>query len=128
MKDEGKTKEQLINEVTELRERIAELEAAEQEGKHVDVKHSRGMEFLSRTATELVELPSEENIYQFIGEKLKALVGNAVVIINSFDKVSDSFCTRAVAGFGKYIKSVLKLIGSMQSWDLENTSRVFLNS
>jgi len=111
MKDEVKTKEQLINEVAELRERIPQLEAAEEGCEHVDVKHTRGMDFLSRTATELVELPSEENIYQFIGEKLKALVGNAVVIINSFDKVSDSFCTRAVVGFGKYIKSVLKLIG-----------------
>jgi phosphoglycerate-specific signal transduction histidine kinase len=112
MKDEGKTREQLINEVAELRERIAQLEAAEEGCEHVDVKHTRDMDFLSRTATEFVELASEENIYQFIGEKLKQLVGNAVVIINSFDKVSDSFCTRAIVGFGKYIKSkpVLELL------------------
>ncbi len=41
-------------------------------------QHTQDLEFLSRTAMELVELPSEENIYQFIGEKLKELVGNAV--------------------------------------------------
>jgi PAS domain S-box-containing protein len=111
MKDEGKTKEQLINELTELRERIAPLEAAEEESKHVDVKHTRGMDFLSRTAIEFVELPSEENIYQFIAEKLKELVGSAVVVINSFDKVSDSFCTRAVVGIGKHTKGILKIIG-----------------
>jgi len=114
MKDEGKTKEQFINEVAELRQRIAELEAAEEERRHVDVKeqqHTQDLELLSRTAMEFVELPSEENIYQFIGEKLKELVGNAVVVINSFDKVSDSFCTRAIVGVGKHIKSVLKIIG-----------------
>jgi len=74
-------------------------------------QYTQDLEFLSRTAMELVELSSEENIYQFIGEKLKEIVGNAVVVINSFNKVSDSFCTRAVVGFGKHIESVLKIIG-----------------
>ncbi len=34
-----------------------------------------------------------------------------LVVINSFNKVSDSFCTRAVVGFGKHIKGVLKILG-----------------
>ncbi len=109
MKDEGTTKEQLIDELTELRKRIARLEPAER--RHADVKDTQGMEYLSRTATEFVELPSEVNIYRFIGERLQELVGNAVVVINSFDKVSDSLCTRALVGIGKHTKGVLELIG-----------------
>ena len=36
MKDEDKTKEQLINELVELRQRVAELETAETERKPVE--------------------------------------------------------------------------------------------
>ena len=40
MRDEPKTKEQLINELAELRQRIAELEAAETERKRAEEVHS----------------------------------------------------------------------------------------
>ncbi len=36
MKDEGKTKERLVNELAELRQRIAELEASETERKRAE--------------------------------------------------------------------------------------------
>jgi two-component system cell cycle sensor histidine kinase/response regulator CckA len=107
MKDEAKTKEQLIAELTILRERIAQSEAAQQERNQTD----QNMAFLSQTAMELVELSSQENIYQFIGEKLKQLAGKAVVIINSFDKESDSLCTRALIGVGPFTPRLLALIG-----------------
>jgi hypothetical protein len=103
MKDEAKTKEQLIAELTILRERIAQSEAAQQERNQTD----QNMAFLSQTAMELVELSSQENIYQFIGEKLKQLAGKAVVIINSFDKESDSLCTRALIGVGRFTPRLL---------------------
>jgi PAS domain S-box-containing protein len=104
MKDQAKTKEQLIDELVVLREKIARSEAVPQEG-------DGNMAFLSQTATELVELPSEEDIYHFIGEKLEALVGDAVIIINSFEKESDSLCTRALVGIGKHTTKVLSLVG-----------------
>jgi hypothetical protein len=40
MKDEGKAKEQLINEMTEMRQRIAALEAAQTERKRAEEMHS----------------------------------------------------------------------------------------
>jgi len=107
MKDEAKTKEQLIDELTVLRERIAQSEAAQQEQNQTD----QNMAFLSQIATELVELPCEENIYQFIGEKLQELVGDAVVVINSYDKESDSLYTRALVGIGKHTNRILTLMG-----------------
>ena len=60
---------------------------------------------------EFVEFPLEEDIYQLIGQRLKELAGDCVIAINSYDKATDSLCTRAVEGLGKYSQAVLKLIG-----------------
>lgn len=74
-------------------------------------KYTWGLEFLSKTSTEFLEFPLHESIYQLIAERLKELVGDCVIAINSYDKETDSFCTRALEGLGKYSKAVLKLIG-----------------
>jgi PAS domain S-box-containing protein len=74
-------------------------------------KYTWDLGFLSRTSMEFVEFPLEENIYQLIGERLKELVGDCVIAINSYNKATDSLSTRAVEGLGKYSKAVLKLIG-----------------
>jgi phage regulator Rha-like protein len=44
MKDERKTKEQLINELVEMRQRIAELEASETERKRTEEALRRSLE------------------------------------------------------------------------------------
>jgi GAF domain-containing protein len=108
MKDEDKTKEQLVDELAELRWRIAALEASETERKRTE---DHGLEFLSETATEFVEFPLAGDIYRFIGEKLKELVGNSVVAVNSFDEASDSLCIRALLGLGKRIEAVTRIMG-----------------
>ena len=90
-----------------LRPETAERKKAEEKEK----KHLEQIQFLSRTAMELVEFPFEENIYQFIGEKLKELVGDCFVAINSYDKASDSLCTRAVSGLGKHTKRIIEILG-----------------
>ena len=69
------------------------------------------LEFLSKTAMEFVESPSEDDIYQFIAEKLKELVGDSIVIICGFDSDSDSFYVRSVLGLGRHTRTVLKLLG-----------------
>jgi PAS domain S-box-containing protein len=97
-----------------LEGRAKEFEQAVATPKGFDEKwqeYTEDLEFLSRTAMEFVELPSEENIYQFIGERLKELVGDSLVVINSFDEESDSLCACAAVGLGKHSKPILKLIG-----------------
>jgi len=98
----------------DLQRRVEELEREIADRKRDDEvlqKYTRGLGFLSRTSTEFVEFPLEESIYQLIGKRLKELVGDCVIVINSYDKETDSLCTRAVEGLGKYLKAVLKLIG-----------------
>ena len=66
---------------------------------------------LSKTAIELVDLSPEEDIYQLITEKLKELIGDCVISMNSFDEASNNFCVRAVTGIGKHKDKVLKILG-----------------
>ena len=73
--------------------------------------HSSSLMFLASTAMKFVELSPEEDIYQFIGEQLKEITGNSIVVISSFDETSSSFCVQSVVGIGRYMDTVLKIMG-----------------
>ncbi len=60
-------------------------------------RHLKNMEFLARTAMELVDLPPETDIYQYIAERLVELVpDNPRYYIHSYDEVKREFSFRAV--------------------------------
>jgi len=117
MRDSNSSGKKPIEEVQTQRPRKPKLErlgpeAAERKrAEEKEKKHFEQIQFLSRTAMELVEFPFKENIYQFIGEKLKELVGDCFVVINSYDKASDRLCTRAVSGLGKHTKRIIEILG-----------------
>ena len=67
--------------------------------------------FLASTAMRLVELSPEEDIYQFIGERLKELSGSSIVVINSFDEASSSFCVQSIVGIQQHIDAFLEAMG-----------------
>ena len=73
--------------------------------------HNSSLTFLASTAMKFVELSPEEDIYQFIGEQLKELTGNSIVVTSSFDETSSSFCVQSVVGIGRYMDAVLKIMG-----------------
>jgi len=60
--------------------------------------------FLSQIAFDFLELPLEYDIYQFIGEKIGNLIGDALVIISTYDSDSDNFKIKSVAGDDKKIR------------------------
>ena len=86
MRDIDKTKEQLIRELEEIRRRVVEFEGSATTGKQTkeNEKYMRDLAFLSRTAIGFLELSPEEDIYEFIGKQLRELVGNSIIIMNSF--------------------------------------------
>lgn len=67
--------------------------------------------FLSRCAMDFIELPLDEDIFQYIGERIKELIGEGVVIINSFDEESDSLRVRVVLGAGELITGAIRALG-----------------
>ncbi len=90
-----------------LKAEIAERVQAEEKAK----QYIRELSFLSQAATEFVELPLGEDIYRLIGEKIRGLTANAIVVVNSFDEASDSICARALLGLGKRTRAVMNIMG-----------------
>ncbi len=67
--------------------------------------------FLSKTAMELVEFTSNKDIHSYVGEQIRQLFPQSVVIINSFNKTTDLFRVRALLGVGKLTTRFLKILG-----------------
>jgi PAS domain S-box-containing protein len=59
-------------------------------------RYVRNMEFLARTAMELVDLPPEADIYQYLGERLHELVPDARIFVDSYDEINRQFIMRAI--------------------------------
>ncbi|MEW6668168.1 MAG: PAS domain S-box protein [Thermodesulfobacteriota bacterium] len=72
---------------------------------------TRSLEFLNATAMDFAQFPREELIYEFIGLKLRDLLVDSLVVVNSYESASDALCVRAVAGLGEESDRVQGLLG-----------------
>ncbi|HSQ92762.1 MAG TPA: PAS domain-containing protein, partial [Methanoregula sp.] len=61
-------------------------------------KYVRNMEFLARTAMELVDMPPEADMYRYIAERILEIDPRAHVYVQSYDEVDEQFSIRAIAG------------------------------
>ena len=115
MKDENKTKVELIKELKTLRKERGESTLDNiTERKQIEIREKQlvtKMDFLYKTALDFIQLDPEDDIYRFIGRKLKEIVGDSIVLVNSYDKASDSFHVCVLEGVREKIKKVLKIIG-----------------
>ena len=59
-------------------------------------QYVRDMEFLSRKAQEFVELSPEADIFKIIGQGLSELLPSAVIIVDSYDQLSEILSVRTV--------------------------------
>lgn len=76
-------------------------------------EHMGNLRYLSDAAIGFIELSEDEDIYQFIGEKIKSLAGeNSIVIINAVDETLNISTVRAIYGLGKSTRQVMRLMGS----------------
>jgi len=73
-------------------------------------KQHQKIALLSETAMQFIELPSEENLYQFIAQKIEEHLGvEAYIIVNSIN--NKILTTRAITGIKKYSKKLITLLG-----------------
>ena len=70
------------------------------------------LEFLSETAMSFVKMDLSENIYEFIGRKLRKITGNAIVAVNSFDHNAGIMKLEAAFGAEEYREQISKIIGT----------------
>ena len=103
IKDKEKTKKKLIEQDTDITD-CTKTEARKRE-------YIYEMKFLADTAMDFIEFPLEKDIFQYIGEKLREIIGNAIVYVNEFDKEKDGFVVRYLGGFGNNFKKVLSIVG-----------------
>ena len=59
-------------------------------------QYIRDMEFLSRKAQEFVEISTDANIFQVIGQGISEIIPDALITVNSIDAESDTLTVRAV--------------------------------
>ena len=59
-------------------------------------RYVRNMEFLARTAMELVDMPPEADIYQYIAETIVKVVPNPRCYVHSYDEAKQEFFIRAM--------------------------------
>lgn len=101
MNDEERSKEQLIDEIkkyrnlySELEENMADFNLLKPENK----PFQDALKFLSPLVMELLSLPTESEIYDYILEKLQEVVKDAYIIISTYDENSDSLKVYKVIG------------------------------
>ena len=95
--------------VTLISTDITERKKAEEEA----IQHTKNMEFLSKAAMGFMELPAEKDIYRFIGEQLRELIGDAIyVLINSFDQKTRRIQARAFLADDQDMQVVSKTLGT----------------
>ena len=103
MKDKEKTKKKLTEQYADIAD-YKKTEGSEKE-------YIYEIKFLADTAMDFVEFPLEKDIFQYIGEKVQEIIGDAVIYVNEFDKEKDGFVVRYLKGFGKDIKKTLAIVG-----------------
>jgi PAS domain S-box-containing protein len=114
VKDKNKTKEKLIEELKKSRRQNSELRRKEiefQKAGEKEKRYIRDLKSLSKMSVGLVDLSYEEDIYQFIAKQLKELIDNCIVVMNSFNEESSTFCVRSVLGITKHMNRILKILG-----------------
>ncbi len=67
--------------------------------------------FLSRAATALLEISPEDDVYRRLGEWLKDLTGDSIVLVSSFDETAATFRVQEMLGSQKWINAVVKSLG-----------------
>ncbi|HEX74932.1 MAG TPA: PAS domain S-box protein [Dehalococcoidia bacterium] len=122
MKDQDKTKDQLINELDEMRQRVAELETMEGERKQVEEKLAESEQHfrsLTESTSDWVWETDIDGVYTYVGPRVKELLGyrpEEIIGKTPFDLMPPEEAKRVAAEFQAYLESQKPIIR------LENTN------
>jgi len=138
MNDEKKSKEQLINEIKKYRNLYSELEGHMADFnlmKPENKPFQDALKFLSPLVMDLLSLPTESDIYDFVLEKLQEVVTDAYIIISTYDEDYDSFKVRDIVGITPRMVDLAEKLTGVKVGDftfpqdtLDQESKNFLSS
>jgi PAS domain S-box-containing protein len=73
-------------------------------------RYVQELELLSRTATGLLEMSDDKELYRLLGSYIGKLIGDAYVIISSLDQQSKAFFVQAVTGPERHAEIILGVL------------------
>lgn len=68
-------------------------------------------EFLNEVLLDLVEFSPNQNLYEYLAEKIWQIAGNSYVLVNSYDKQKEEIRIRSYRGAKEGVTKVLELLG-----------------
>ena len=71
------------------------------------------LSFILEAVANFIDLSFQENIFQYIADKIRQLNKNAIVSVSSFDEKSCSLKVNTVQGLGKFAEAVANLMGGL---------------
>ncbi|MHA1366232.1 MAG: PAS domain S-box protein [Candidatus Heimdallarchaeota archaeon] len=75
-------------------------------------KHLNDLQILSNTAMDFVRLSSESDVYGYMGEKIREIVGDSIVIVAIFDPQEDIFKVKNISGISRQLRVVARILGT----------------
>jgi PAS domain S-box-containing protein len=87
------------------------------------VPPAEALAFLSRTATEFVEMGESVDIYDYICTRLREIGGDVPVIISSYEKEHGTFTVRAIQGAPGVVEMYFKHLGRLPVGNAFHLSR-----
>jgi len=84
---------------------------ARKQAEERDRQHLEDTALLRDTAIGFIQLGRDADIYQYVADRLSQLIGEAYVVINSYDEAADQLTVRAIAGIGARLETVLEVFG-----------------
>ncbi|MCF8083954.1 MAG: PAS domain S-box protein [Deltaproteobacteria bacterium] len=95
----------------ESKRRLEEEIVSRKEAEHRQRELARELEILHTTAMEFVSISEEESLYHLIGKRIREILGDVVVVVNSFEPQTRQFCTMAVEGVSSRAGRILDILG-----------------
>ncbi|RLD62857.1 MAG: hypothetical protein DRJ01_05260 [Bacteroidetes bacterium] len=67
--------------------------------------------FLSNTALEFLELSKKDDFFNFIGDKLKQLIKDAIIVVRFYNKEDNRLYTKYISGLENFEKKIIRITG-----------------
>ncbi|MCX7986824.1 MAG: PAS domain S-box protein [Bacteroidales bacterium] len=76
-----------------------------------EIAYQQRVSFLEKTALDFLSISSSNEIYRYIGENIRELVPNSVVIFSSYNEENDALVIKHLSGLNKYMGVVYDILG-----------------
>jgi len=77
----------------------------------IRTKHLDTLRFVSSTAMDLVGLPPEKNLYEFISDKVANLAGDSIIVVSTYEEAFAKFQAKAITGISDHMIDIGKILG-----------------